>query len=156
MGRDLSKKEGKTGDENPDRSYSSHIMRVVFIIGHGQALILALIGALAFVSCNRESREVPIIPPVTPPLSRSVIGYGVISASYTHVAAEPNQSSISLGYLRKGSIVDVLERRLVNHDGKSEAWVFVEASYRGWLREDVIQVYDNAARAHTASETLAQ
>jgi hypothetical protein len=89
-------------------------------------------------------------------LSRTVIGYGVISASYTHVTAEPDQASLSLGYLRKGATVEVLERRSVNHGETAESWVFVEGSYRGWLREDVIQVYDHEAQAQTAAETLIQ
>jgi hypothetical protein len=131
-------------------------MRVGSIIGQGQGLVFLFVLASVFVSCGRESGEALIIPPITSPLSRSVIGYGVISASYTHVVAEPNQSGLSLGYLRKGAIVEVLERRSVNHDGKSESWVFVEGSYRGWLGEDVIQVYNNEARAHTAAEAFVQ
>lgn len=154
MSRGSGKKEAGTDDENPNNGYSSHIMRVGSIVGRGQ--VLALIGALAVVSCGKESRELAIVPPVSPPLSRSVIGYGVISVSYTHVVAEPNQAGLSLGYLRKGSIVEVLQRRLVNQGGSSEAWVFVEGSYRGWLREDVIQVYDNEGRARTAAESLSQ
>ncbi|GHT81533.1 hypothetical protein FACS1894130_13260 [Spirochaetia bacterium] len=78
----------------------------------------------------------------------------MISVSYTHVVVEPNQSGLSLGYLRKGSIVEVQERRSVNNGGKGENWVYVDGSYQGWLREDVIQVYDNEARAHTAVESL--
>jgi hypothetical protein len=131
-------------------------MRVGSIVGRGQVLVFALILMPAFVSCNRESREILIIPPVTPPLSRSVIGFGVISASYTHVVAEPNLAGLSLGYLRKGSIVEVQERRSVNHGGKPEPWVLVEGSYQGWLQEDVVLVYDNAARAHTAAGIMAQ
>ncbi|GHV81879.1 hypothetical protein AGMMS49991_04370 [Spirochaetia bacterium] len=80
----------------------------------------------------------------------------MISVSYTHVVAEPNLTGLSLGYLRKGSIVEVQERRSVNHGGTPEPWVFVEGSYQGWLQEDVILVYDNAARAHTAAGIMAQ
>ncbi|MDR0387644.1 MAG: hypothetical protein LBH57_06365 [Treponema sp.] len=98
--------------------------------------------------------ETAILPPPTSPLSRSVIGFGVISASYTHVVSEPNASGFSLGYLRKSSIVEVLERRSVNNNGVPESWVLVGDSFRGWLREDVIQVYDSEARARTAAESL--
>jgi hypothetical protein len=101
-----------------------------------------------------SAAEIPILPPATPPLSRSVIGHGVISVSYTHVVSEPSPSGFSLGYLRKGAIVEVLERRSVNSGGTVESWVFVGGAYRGWLREDVIQVYDNEAKARTAAESL--
>jgi mannose-6-phosphate isomerase-like protein (cupin superfamily) len=95
-----------------------------------------------------------MIPPPTPPLSRPFIGYGVIDVSYTHVVAEPNQAGFSLGYLRKGSVVEVLERRQVTHGGIVESWVFVSGIYQGWLKEDVIQVYDNPAQAQTASASM--
>jgi hypothetical protein len=128
------------------------IMRIDGLVYHGQGLIL--LAALFFFSCAGNSDEKPIIPPETPLLSRTVIGYGVISASYTHVAAEPNASGLSRGYLRRGSIVEVLERRSVNTQGTLESWIFVGGSYQGWLREDLIQVYDNEARARTAAESL--
>jgi hypothetical protein len=83
-----------------------------------------------------------------------VIGYGVISVSYTHIVSEPSPSGFSLGYLRKSSIVEVLERRSVNNGGVTDSWVLVGDFPRGWLREDVIRVYDNEARARTAAESL--
>jgi hypothetical protein len=136
-------------------------MRVGGVLCHGQVLFLFLVGffviscpgkpALKRFSGNGESA---ILPPSTPPLSRSVIGYGVISVSYTHVTSEPSPSGFSLGYLRKSSIVEVLERRSVNNGGVTESWVLVGDSPRGWLREDVIQVYDNEAKARTAAESL--
>jgi hypothetical protein len=124
-------------------------------VSSGSLLLLFLV----LVSCNRflsdsGSGEIPVIPPPTPPLSRPFIGYGVISVSYTHVVAEPNQAGFSLGYLRKGSVVEVLERIQVTHGGIVESWVFVSGTYQGWLREDVIQVYDNPAQAQTASASM--
>jgi hypothetical protein len=107
-------------------------------------------------SCAGKQDEIPALPPPTPVLSRSVIGYGVISVSYTHVAAEPGQAGVSQGYLRKSSIVRVLERRSVSREGRGEFWVLVEGAYRGWVREDVIRVYDNKAQAETAAEAMVQ
>jgi hypothetical protein len=80
----------------------------------------------------------------------------VISATYTQVAAEPSQAALSLGYFRRGAVVEVVERRSVSRGEFAESWVFVEGAYRGWLQEDVIQIYDNEARAKTAAESLAQ
>lgn len=99
-------------------------------------------------------KERIILPPSTPPLSRSVIGYGVISASYIHVMSEPSPAGFALGYLRKSSVVEVLERRSVNNGGVTEFWVLVGNSPLGWIREDVIHVYDSEARARTAAEFL--
>jgi hypothetical protein len=121
-----------------------------------------LVWLALFVSCdgkpffkgNAGNPDETILPPPTPPLSRSVIGYGVISVSYTHVVSEPSPLGFSMGYLRKSALVEVLERRLVNNDGATESWVFVEGSSQGWLREDVIQVYDSEAKARTAAESL--
>ncbi|MDR2742940.1 MAG: hypothetical protein LBB98_12420 [Treponema sp.] len=136
-------------------------MRIGGVLCYGQVLFLFLFG-LWVVSCPGKpafkrisgNGENDILPPSTPPLSRSVIGYGVISVSYTHLVSEPSPSGFSLGYLRKSSIVEVLERRSVNNGGVTESWVLVEDSSRGWLREDVIQVYDNEAKARTAAESL--
>jgi hypothetical protein len=97
-----------------------------------------------------------MIPPSTPPLSRSVIGYGVISSSYTHVQNEPAPESVSLGYLRRGSVAEIVERRIVASRGSGEAWIRVNGPYRGWIKEEGVQIYDNEAQAQTASESLSQ
>ena len=118
-------------------------------------------------SCDRKNEEILITPPVTPPLSRQLIGHGVINVSYTHVVEEPDPASSSLGYLRRGSIVKILERRLLinrpvaNQENRSpagaaESWVLVEGNARGWLPETVVDIYDNESQARTAAETLAQ
>ncbi|MDR2246666.1 MAG: hypothetical protein LBE17_08410 [Treponema sp.] len=65
--------------------------------------------------------------------------------------SEPNPAGFALGYLRESSIVEVLERRSVSNDGVTEFWVLVGNAPRGWIREDVIQVYDSEAKARTAA-----
>jgi hypothetical protein len=128
-------------------------MRVEVLVYYGQLRILLLLGAVAlWGSCTRTTHEVSITPPPTYPLSRTVIGYGVVSVSYTHVVNEPGKEGISLGYLRRGSIVRILERRLVK--GTAESWVLVEGNYRGWLRESVVDIYDLEAQAKTASAIM--
>ncbi|MDR0554580.1 MAG: hypothetical protein LBG76_07270 [Treponema sp.] len=117
--------------------------------------VLIAVSILTMGACVRHSQDtLSIEPPPNPPLSRPVIGYGVISASYTHVAARPGEEGVSLGYLRKSSIVEVLERRPVNKGETVEIWVLVEGTYRGWLKEEVIRIYDNEAQARTATEFL--
>jgi hypothetical protein len=128
------------------------IMRLGGIPYIGQGILWSLL--LILGACARGQDDISILPPPTPPLSRPVIGYGVISASYTHLAAEPGEEGVSMGYLRKSSIVEVLERRSVNRGGVRETWVLVEGTHRGWLREDKIQIYDNEAKAKTATESL--
>jgi hypothetical protein len=128
-------------------------MKVEALAYYGQLGILLLMGVMVFwCSCTRATHEVAIVPPPTYPLSRSVIGYGVVSASYTHVVHEPGKGGVSLGYLRRGSIVRILERRLVT--GTSESWVLVEGNYRGWLRETVVDIYNLEAQAKTAAEMM--
>ncbi|MDR1908485.1 MAG: hypothetical protein LBQ35_01030 [Spirochaetaceae bacterium] len=118
-----------------------------------------LVLALALCcSCRRDDSGAQA-PPPTPPLSRPVIGYGVISVSYTHVTAEPDPAGLSLGYLRQGAIVEVVERRSVSRDGAAEFWVFVspragEGAYRGWLPASLVQIYDNLSQAETAARSL--
>jgi hypothetical protein len=111
---------------------------------------------MLFLSCVRPSDEIPLLPPLTHPLSRSLIGYGVISASYTHVVDIPDPRGISLGYLRRGSVVPVIERRYINTRETAESWVLVDGNYRGWLMERVVNIYDNKAQAQTAAESMTQ
>ena len=92
-----------------------------------------------------------IAPPVTPVLSRDIIGYGVVTVSYTKVFNEPGNDGVSLGFVREKTIVTVLERRLVKEGGAQEYWVLTEGNYRGWLPESVIKLYDNEGKAQTAA-----
>jgi hypothetical protein len=134
-------------------------MRIGFHHYYRQALILLTI--LILGSCNRRSEDIPIIPPENPPLSRQLIGYGVINVSYTHVVGTPEPAASSLGYLRRGSVVKVLERQsVINRTAanaeNAESWVLVEGNFRGWLSESVVDIYDNESQARTAAESMTQ
>jgi hypothetical protein len=75
----------------------------------------------------------------------------VITPSYVSLSSEPNRSGLSQGYIRRGAIVRVLERRAVNKQGVLESWIFVEGGYRGWLREEDAAIFDYLEQAETAS-----
>ncbi|MDR2630431.1 MAG: hypothetical protein LBC60_05865 [Spirochaetaceae bacterium] len=117
-------------------------------------ILCILMFLMGLDSCTRGTEDIALIPPPTPPLSRSFLGYGVISVSYIQVLQEPVPGAESLGYLRRGSLVRVLERRKVNSQGTFESWVLVEGNYRGWLREDTVRIYGNEERAKTAAESM--
>jgi hypothetical protein len=119
-------------------------------------LPVLLIGLIAPCSCGGKRNETPVVPPATPALSREVIGYGVINVSYTHVTAEPEDGGASPGYLRRGSLVRVVERRTVKTGKTPESWVLVDGAYRGWLREAMVDIYDNEPQARTAAESMAR
>ena len=106
-------------------------------------------------TCNGKQDD-NIIPPVTSPLSGAFIGYGVIKASFTHVIAEPKEGSASLGYLRRGAMVRVTELRIINDSGGSQSWVMTDTDQVGWLREDVMDIYDNESRAKTAAQLISR
>ncbi|MDR3124017.1 MAG: hypothetical protein LBU16_09605 [Treponema sp.] len=78
----------------------------------------------------------------------------MISSSYIQVLNEPSPESVSLGYLRRGAVVEIQERRIVNSREAPEPWIRVNNVYRGWIKEEDVQIYDNEARAMTASEIL--
>jgi hypothetical protein len=130
-------------------------MRVGFNNFHRQGCFLALVVFLLSCSSCSEKEEIQLVPPATPPLSRGEVGYGVVNVSYTHVVDQPG--GLSLGYLRRGSVVRVMERRAGPAEG---AWVLVEGhgdlslESPGWLRETLIDVYPTEAQAYTASESL--
>jgi hypothetical protein len=119
------------------------------------------------LSCGQKE-EIRLIPPAAPPLSREEIGFGVVNVSYTHVAQKPDSQSLSLGYLRRGSVVRILERRIPSGPAAGsraasfEAWVLVEGrgaagfDSQGWLPEQTLDIYAAEAQALTAAETLLQ
>jgi hypothetical protein len=86
-----------------------------------------------------------------PPLSRDILGYGVITVSYTRVLDEPSNNGVALGYVRERTILKVLERRLVRGGDNDGYWVLTEGTYQGWLPASVITIYDNQGKAETAA-----
>lgn len=130
-------------------------MRIRILIHISQVTAVVII-ALLTSFCTRNTGETVISPPATQPLSRSVVGYGVVNASYILVLADPEQADASLGYLRRGAVVSILERRSINTRGNIESWVLVEGNYRGWLKETVVDIYTHKAQAETASENMLQ
>ena len=124
-----------------------------------QAIILVLFISL-FSACSRSSEELPVRPPVTHPLTREFIGFGVITASFAHLLNEPDPAGVSLGHLRRGTVVRIVERRPFVNRGIIESWVLVEGNYdgdnvsRGWLQEISLDIYDNESQARTASRSI--
>lgn len=112
-----------------------------------------LVALLALCSCGKKE-DAPVIPPATSPLSRELIGFGVVNVSYSHVTAEPRDGSASMGYLRRGTVVQIRERKMIRQSGTAESWVLADGGYRGWLREAAVDIYDNELRAQTASESM--
>ena len=115
-----------------------------------RSFIRSMIVLLVFsvVNCSPKAE---IDPPLTTPLSRSVLGYGVVTASYTRVMNEPGTGGVSLGYVRENTILTVLERKLIKEGELLQYWVLTDGNYRGWLPESVIKVYDTIGKARTAS-----
>jgi hypothetical protein len=120
----------------------------------GAALLLLVLIA----ACTAKREEAPAMPPLTSPLTPAQIGFGVINVSFTRINSEPDESSVSPGHLRRGSVVRVIERRHIRNGGRSESWVLVKDAHneaiQGWLRETLVDVYDNEPQAETASRSM--
>jgi len=115
-------------------------------------VFLAAFVSLSLSVCNLRKDEIAVSPPITFPLSQSYIGFGVINVSYTRISSDIEDNSPSAGYLRQGSVVRIIERRMVKNEGKTEAWVLVEGTVKGWLKESLIDIYGNESQAVTASK----
>ena len=103
------------------------------------------------------------MPPATHPLARDYIGYGVVNVSFTNLLSENSPNAVSQGYIRKGTVVRIVERTQVNNKGKIESWILGESNYqssgavsRGWLQESALLVFDSESQANTASKTMSQ
>jgi len=124
--------------------------------------LLLYVIALAF-SCNRSSEEQPVLPPATHPLAREYIGYGVVNVSFANLLNENDPKAVSQGYIRRGTLIRIIERTRTNNNGKIESWVLGESNYqasgavsRGWLQESALLIFDNESQAITASKTMSQ
>jgi len=120
---------------------------------------------LVLCSCNIKKEELPLIAPVTSPLSRDYIGFGVITSSFTHITSEPSDNSPSIGYLRRGSLVRIVKRQSIRTNNIFVSWVYTDGNIRGlseaqetaaqgWLKEEVMDIYDSENQARTASESI--
>jgi len=116
--------------------------------------LLILLFMIILCSCFAKKDESPVIPPITSPLSREYIGFGVVTASFTHILADPDQDSPSLGYLRRGSLVRILRRQAVKNGDVFTSWVLTEENQQGWLKEEVLNIYETESQAKTASESM--
>ena len=119
-------------------------------------------------SCKANREEKPVVPPVTSPLTRDYIGFGVITTSFTHINEDPADDSRSLGYLRRGSLVRIIRRQVIKTHEEYVSWVLTDGKHdaeqqyqdslpyytQGWLKEDVMEIYSNESQAKTASESM--
>jgi len=123
------------------------------------SLFLLALCLLFLSGCSGKKEELPVVPPVTSPLTKDYIGFGVIKNSFTHMSADPIEDSASLGYLRRGSLVKVVRRQIVKTEAGFVSWVLTDggtASVQGWLKEEVMDIYSNESQAKTASESLSK
>jgi len=127
-------------------------MRITAKNSFGQLLLFFFI--ISLFSCLLKKEENPVIPPETSPLSQDYIGYGVITNSFTHITADPSEDSPSQGYLRRGSLVRIIRRQSVKTASGFVSWVLIEDSQYGWLKEEVMDIYNSENQAKTASESM--
>ena len=116
--------------------------------------LLLFFFTIVLCSCLLKKEESPVIPPETSPLSQDYIGYGVITNSFTHITADPSEDSPSQGYLRRGSLVRIIRRQSVKTGNVFVSWVLIEDSQYGWLKEEVMDIYNSENQAKTASESM--
>ena len=121
-------------------------------LGFSQLILLLVLSALC--ACDSKKEETPVIPPETAPLSRDHIGFGVITASFTHINSDPSEDSGYIGYLRRGSLVRIIRRQIVKTPDGFVSWVLTGNDQHGWLKEDVMDIYENEGQARTASESM--
>jgi hypothetical protein len=139
-------------------------MKLKFRRHYRHALFIFLFCILASCGGNREETVLDL--PMTPPLSRKNIGYGVINVSFALVMEEPGQKNQASSYGRRGSIVEIQERRFITIENRTESWVLVTGTnhdqedenetsrIQGWILETNIDIYDNPSQARTAAKAM--
>jgi hypothetical protein len=118
---------------------------------------------LLAAACTPRTGAETVLPPETPLFESGGIGYGVVNQSFANILGKPDTSSDVLGFIRKGGIVKIIERRASLKNGESsEIWVYVTAEVEeagdrpvsGWLREAGLDRYENLPRAQNASRLM--
>ena len=92
-----------------------------------------------------------------------------MNVSFTHLLGEPGPGGVSGGYLRRGTVVRIIERRSIINQNSLESWVLVEGNYpevvdsreagsavQGWIQERMVEIYDSESQANTASKAMSQ
>jgi hypothetical protein len=82
------------------------------------------------------------------------VAYALVRTAYVNVLDIPETTGVSIAYFRQGTILRVLERRMINHKDGSVSWVLVQEgnSQKGWVLESGLQVYDTEEQAKTAAQ----
>ncbi|MDR2542165.1 MAG: hypothetical protein LBC80_01770 [Treponema sp.] len=141
-------------------SFTNIRITVKHTFGQLSCLVLSLLTVFCFLlsGCNGRNGENKVVPPLTSPLSRDYIGFGVITASFTHLNSEPEDNSQSLGVLRRGSLVRIIRRQTIRTQDDFVTWVMadgtVQGTISGWLKEEVMEIFNNESQARTASDNL--
>ncbi len=119
-------------------------------------LKISFLVALIFSSssCFLSSPEKELRPPATFPLTRATLGYVLITDTYTQLLDSLGKNSVSLGVLRKGAILPVFERSIVQNENKAERWILVMAQEKGWIRESSGLLFATEAQAKTALNSM--
>jgi hypothetical protein len=138
----------------------------VVLIRYYRHFLCAMIALLFFpvlFSCRRSTETQLVVPPESPILRREYIGFGVINISFSHLLSEYGNNGISQGYIRRGTVVRIIERVRLNKGENSESWVFVESNYsgpgfisKGWIQEPYMDTFENETQAITASKAMVQ
>jgi hypothetical protein len=93
----------------------------------------------------------------------------VVNVSFANLLSDTGPKAVSQGYIRRGTVVRVVERAHINDKGIIESWVLAESNYqapstsgasggvsRGWLKETSLLIFDSESQANTASKTMSQ
>ncbi len=123
------------------------------------AACIALL-VVSFSSCGRPHGGLVHLP-ANPPLSGG-LGYALVRDSYVRLKAEPRAEAADLGYLRDGSLVELLGRELASPDvganpasSRAVLWYRIRAlrdfADEGWVRETELELYASREQAERAA-----
>ncbi len=100
--------------------------------------------------CFLRPAEKTVELPETPSLSGGY-GWGVITEPYTSFLDTPGRQGIIAAHGRRGEILEVAARRIVNDDNVPRIWFRFE---QGWLPETSVRIFSNIYQARTAAAEL--
>jgi hypothetical protein len=131
-------------------------MRLSAIAFFSVIVLVLSIAPLTLVSCEKEQPVQSIDLPPTPVLTLSA-EWGVIRSPFLRLRAEPLQKAKITAHLRRGSILEIINRTEAKEtiDDSTAYWYQVNyGGLRGWVFGAFLEVLDSKSKAERFAADL--
>lgn len=126
------------------------------VVRFGLSLMVIILAVISFsvTACAKQEEELQLKLPETPQLSERDL-WAVVSVPYLRIRGSSEDTSETIGMMRKGSVAEVLaiSQRLYEMNDTRDYWYLVENDeVKGWVFGDSIELFETREKAVRAAE----